>query len=106
MTGDDRTLLTQRIEEVLGEFKGMIAERFPQATFAVERGDDPPGIYLVATVDVEDADDVFAVVVERLLEVQIEEGLPVYVTAIRPVERTLAELRAREASANPAPLPV
>ena len=53
----------------------------------------------MVTVDVEDTDEVYEVVAERLLELQVEEGLRLYVTPIRPVERVVAELRAREASA-------
>ncbi len=105
MTIEDHMPPTRKVDEALGELKGLIAERFPHATFVAERGDDPPGTYLVVTVDVEDTDEVYEVVAERLLELQVEEGLPVYVTPIRPVERVVAELRAREVSAPLAPLP-
>jgi hypothetical protein len=93
------------MEEALGELQGLIAARFPQASFAVEPGEDPPGIYLVATVDVADTDDVIDVVGDRLLDLQVEEGLTVYVTAIRPVARVAAELQALQASVPLAPVP-
>ena len=99
MTIEDHMPPTPQVEKALGELKGLIVERFPHATFVAERGDDPPGTYLVVTVDVEDTDEVYEVVAERLLELQVEEGLRLYVTPIRPVERVVAELRAREASA-------
>jgi hypothetical protein len=37
---------------------------------------------------------------------QVDEGLPVYVTPLRPVERVIAELRKREAATPPASLPL
>ena len=77
-----------------------------QAAFAVEEGFDPEGVYLVTTVDIADTDDVIAVVGDRLVEMQVEEGLPVYVTPLRPTERVIAELRKREAATPPASLPL
>jgi hypothetical protein len=60
---------------------------------------------LVTTVDIADTDEVIALVGDRLIELQVDEGLPVYVTPLRPIERVIAELREREA-AMPAPLPL
>ena len=73
----------QRIQGAIETLKGLIAAPYPEATFAVYEHDDPPGTYLRATVDVDDTDDVFAVVVDRLLDMQVDEGLHVYV-AVRP----------------------
>jgi hypothetical protein len=60
---------------------------------------------LITTVDIADTDEVIAVVGDRLVELQVEDGLPVYVTPLRPIERVVAELRNREASTPPASLP-
>lgn len=51
----------------------------PTATFQVMAGDDPTGIYVIATVDVEGTKTVIDGYIGRLLEFQIDEGLPVYV---------------------------
>jgi hypothetical protein len=93
------------MEEVMHELKGLITARFPQAAFVVEEGFDPEGIYLLATVDIADTDELIAVVGDRLVELQVDEGLPVYMTPLRPIERVVAELREREAATPPAPLP-
>jgi hypothetical protein len=93
------------MREAVEELKRLITERFPQATFVVEEGFDPEGIYLVTTVDIADTDEVIAVVGDRLVELQVDEGLPVYVTPLRPVERVITKLRKREASTPPASLP-
>ena len=98
--------LTPRMEEALRELQGLITAHFPQAAFVVEKGFDPEGIYLVTTVDIADTDEVIAVVGDRLVELQVDEGLPVYVTPLRPIERVVAQLREREAATPPAPLPL
>ena len=46
--------LTPAMEKAVNELKETIAERFPQASFVVEEGYDPKGIYLVTTVDIAD----------------------------------------------------
>ena len=98
--------LTPRMEEAVHELKRLITARFPQAAFVVEEGFDPEGIYLVTTVDIADTDEVMAVVGDRLVELQVEEGLSVYMTPLRPITRVVAQLREREAATPPAPLPL
>ena len=98
--------LTPRMEEAVRELQRLITARFPQAVFVVEEGFDPEGIYLLTTVDITDTDEVIAVVGDRLVELQVDEGLPVYVTPLRPIERVVAQLQEREAATPPAPLPL
>jgi hypothetical protein len=43
---------------------------------------------------------------DRLLAWQVDEGLPVYVTALRPIERVIAQLREREAAGPLVALPL
>ena len=97
---------TPRIKEALDELKGLITARFPQAAFVVEEGFDPEGVYLITTVDIVDTDEVIAVVGNRLVELQVDEGLPVYVTPLRPIERVVAELRNRKTAIPPVSLPL
>jgi hypothetical protein len=98
--------LTPRMEEAVHELKGVITAHFPHATFVVEEGVDPEGVYLVTTVDLPDTDEVIAVVGDRLVELQVEESLPIYVTPLRPIERVIAQLRERETAIPPSPLPL
>ena len=104
MRPENHVPLTPRLEEAVQELKELITTRFPQAAFVVEEGADPKGIYLVTTVDIADTDEVVDLVGDRLVELQVEEGLPVYVTPLRPIERVLTQLREREAVSSPAPL--
>ena len=82
-----------RIQAALAELQGLIAARYPDATFTIARGEDPEGIRLVATIDIEDLDAVADIFTDRLVDMQVEEGLPVYVVLDQPVARALAQLR-------------
>ncbi|MCC7024960.1 MAG: hypothetical protein IT338_19170 [Thermomicrobiales bacterium] len=93
MSEEIQITITPRAQAALDELQAMIARRYPEATFDVHTGYDPAGIYLLATIDIEDIDEVVDVFMDRMLEMQIEEGLPVYVVPLRPVARALAELR-------------
>ena len=98
--------LTPAMEKAVNELKGTIAARFPQASFVIEEGFDPKGIYLVTTMDIADTDEVIDVVGDRLLELQVDEGLPIYVTPLRPIQRVVEELREREQTTSLSPLPL
>jgi len=106
MRPDSHVHLTPRMEEAVHELKRLITARFPQATFVVEEGFDPEGIYLVTTVNIDDTDEVIDLVGDRLVELQVAEGLPVYVTPLRPIERVIEQLREREAAIPPSTLPL
>jgi hypothetical protein len=82
-----------RIQAALAELRGLIAARYPTATFAVYRGEDPEGLYLRATVDAADLDAVADTFMDRLIDLQVEGGLPVYVALDWPDERVRAQLR-------------
>jgi len=106
MSQERPVALTPAMEKAVSELQGRISERFPQASFVVEEGFDPKGIYLVTTVDIADTDEVIDVVGDRLVELQVDESLPIYVTPLRPIQRVIAELREREHATSPSPLPL
>jgi hypothetical protein len=87
--GTGVSLNDPRMTAALSELQIMIRDHFPQATFAVSLGDYPEGVYLTPTVDVPDTEAVFDVVIDRLLQLQIEDGLPVYVIPVQPLERSI-----------------
>jgi len=80
------------VDAALSELRARIAKHYPSATFEVGHGADPPGTYLVPIIDVDDTEELFDLIGERLLEMQIEERLRVYVFPIRPLARVLADL--------------
>lgn len=77
-----------RLDRAIAELEQVIRDHFPSTTFEITEGDDPHGTYVWATVDVEDTDEVMDVVIDRLLEWQVDEGLPLYfVPTRRPAGR-------------------
>lgn len=84
-----------RVQKALTDLQGLIHGRYPEATFEVAPGEDPEGIYLTATVDLEDIDQVLDTIIDQLLEIQVEQRLPVYVIPVRPLARVLEEMRKR-----------
>jgi hypothetical protein len=79
-----------RIQAAVAELTGMIRDRYPAASFTVGEGEDPPGVYVTATVDVDDTDEVVDLFIERIVDIQVTDGLPVFVIPIRPIERVIA----------------
>ena len=75
------------VQAAVVELQALIQQHYPTATFQEKLGEDPEGTYLMATVDVEDTDEVVDVYIDRLLEFQIDAGIAVYVVPIRPLKR-------------------
>ena len=92
MTPEPKIAITPRIAEALNEIKELIRQAYPEATFTVGEGEDPEGIYLTATVDVDDRGPVIDRFLERLLELQLNEELPIFVIPVRPPARNTALL--------------
>ena len=101
MTGRDNLLADSRIQAALAELQGLIRGRYPEATFEtfIGYGDDPNTVYLRATLDVEDRFEASDVYIDRLVDLRVEEGLPVSVILARTPERNEAVRRALEAEA-------
>jgi hypothetical protein len=90
-----------RLHAALQELTELVKAHYPTATFSLERGvDDPDAIHLVTTVDIDDPDEVVDLTIDRELELQVDEGLPVHVIPRRTPARVEA-LRRREQPAWP-----
>ena len=89
MRAEHFALDTPRMQAAIMELQGLIRQHYPNTTFEVVHGDDPIGMYVLATVDVEDTEAVVDVYIDRLLELQIDAGLAVYVVPVRPLARVL-----------------
>jgi len=87
MTRELSTPDDPRIAGALAELKEIIQRHYPAAQFVVTYGEDPEGFYLKPMVDVDDIEEVFDTVIDRLLHMQIEEELPIYVFPVRSPER-------------------
>lgn len=84
---------TPRIKAALAELQQLISERYPTATFTDNIGTDPIGFYMQVTVDVEDTDEVREVYIDRLVDIQVDDELPVYVSLHQTPERREANQR-------------
>ncbi len=81
------------MDAAIAEIKDLLLARYPEATFDIEPGEDSDGTWMTVTVDVEDTEEVFDVIVERNLAMQVEEEIPLYVIVVRPIERIMADIR-------------
>jgi hypothetical protein len=84
MPAEDYDALTPRLQRAVDELQHLIRRVDPLATFQVVPGEDPTGTYVLAMVDVEDTELVMDAYMDRLLTLQIEEGLPLYVLPLHP----------------------
>ena len=86
--------LDPRLQRAVTELTEMIKHRYPTASFIVGPGEDTPdATHITATVDVDDPDEVTDLVIERELELQVDEGIPIYVIPIQPPERARATMQ-------------
>ena len=102
MTSEHERLSDPRIEAAVAELQGLIRAHYPTTTFTVGEAEDPDGVYLRAVVDVEDPDEVTALFIDRMIDLQVEEGLPIYVVPVRTPERRTALRQQQAARAIPA----
>ncbi len=93
MKPEQLTYPDPKVAEAANELAGLIAERYPDASFSLEPGeDDQNAVHLMATVDVADTDEVLDLVIDRLISLQVDEGLPLFVIPLQPAERVVTQL--------------
>jgi hypothetical protein len=83
-------LADPQMAAAVDELQTLVSARYPSTTYELAAGDDPEGLYVTATVDVDDPDEVVDVFLDRLLTLQIDDALPLYVVPIRTPERRAA----------------
>lgn len=82
-----------RIQTAIVELQDLIIARFPSTTFEIGEDDDPDGVYVRAVVDVDDTDEVTELFIDRMIDIQVDDGLPVYVV---PERQAAARQKLRE----------
>lgn len=98
--------LEPRQQQAVTELIDMIKQRYPTASFEVGPGpENPEATHIIVTVDIDDPDEVTDLVLERELELQIDEGIPVYVIPIHTPERVAELLRQQRQAILPPSLP-
>jgi hypothetical protein len=104
MSNEQSLLREPAIRQAVQELQALISARYPDAAFAVFERNDPDGIRLQATVDLEDTDEVMDAVVDALFDIQVERGLPVYVVTEQPLQRVVERIGAEPRGASSAVL--
>ena len=85
--------LDRRMQDAMDELQEAITDRYPGARFSLSHPDDEPAsLELTAVVDVDDPDDVLDLVVDRVVQLQVDDGLPIHVVPIRTPERVAVYL--------------
>lgn len=97
MTDEQPIALGPRMEAAVEEIKHLVQQRFPEATFELGFGEDPEGLRLIVTIDREDMGDVVDLYIDRLVDMQVDERLPLYVIPVPTIERSLEMMRREQA---------
>lgn len=87
--------------EAISELHDLIRNKYPEADFVNQYGEDPEGVYVTAVVDVEDVEEVYDLVADKLLQLQIDQLLPIYLSAVRPDQRIVEQLSERARRHDP-----
>lgn len=70
------------------ELQGLIRTRYSEAIFSPELGEGGEAVFNWTTVDLLDTDEVMDLCVDRVVDLIVEEGVPVHIIPIRTPERT------------------
>lgn len=101
MTGDEQGTLSPKMREAIEELQTLVLTRYPEAVFSVNRApDEPDAICLTAVVDVDEPDEVIDLTIDRVMQFQIEDELPIWLVPVRTPER-VAALFALQSDASP-----
>ena len=93
-----------RIQAAVAELQALVLAKFPQAIFGPAHRDDSDGIIFIATVDTDDLDEVIDAVMPRMLDMLVDEGLPVYVAPEWPAWRIQQQVREMKQASSPEPV--
>ena len=91
-------MMDPEMQAAVAELQHLILTRFPSTVFTVGEADDPDGVYMRAIVDVDDTDEVIKVFLDRMTDLQVEDGLPIYVVPVRTPARRGALLHRQQAA--------
>ncbi len=80
---DEDGQLDPRLMPAIEELKARIRAKYPTATFRVGVRAEP-AFHLYVTVDLEDDEELIDLVIDRVLELQVEEDIPLHVIPLRP----------------------
>lgn len=91
------SLLTDpRMTAAIAELTDLIRGAYPETTFSTDTDEHEGSVFVTAVVDVDDPDEVVDRFIDRLVTLQVDEGLPLHIVPIRTParrEKLFTELR-------------
>lgn len=100
-----RTLEPRRLHAVT-ELTDLIRSQYPDAAFQIGPGtDEPESTYIAVVVDLDDPDEVMDLIIDRLIDLQVEQNIPISVIPTRTPERVALLERRQRHHASAALLP-
>ena len=101
MVLSDTRTAAPRMQAAIDELQVLVRRAHPEAQFRLSRDpDDSEAVHLIAVLDVDDTDLVVDEVIDRMMQLQIEDELPIFVIPVRTPEREAA-MRAAMAAKRP-----
>lgn len=73
-----------RMQDAIAELKELVRTRYPDATFEVFPSSNVNGVSMRIVVDVDELGDVDDLILSRMVEMQLDEELPIYPMPVRP----------------------
>jgi hypothetical protein len=80
--------LEPKVQAAVDELQALIRQQHPDVEFRVTR--DPEAVHLIAVLDVDDTDLAADDFLDRMMQLQIDDELPLFVIPIRAPEREQA----------------
>ncbi|MFG3228244.1 hypothetical protein ACGF07_26155 [Kitasatospora sp. NPDC048194] len=94
--------LPLKMRNAIKELQDTILVRYPDALFEVDEGEEADNVNLYVTVDLVDTDPVLDLVIDRVMDLQLHQQVPIHVRPRRTPEREAQvyeeELKARGSS--------
>jgi hypothetical protein len=97
MTRERPRKLVPAMQRAVDELQETIRHRYADASFRIADDPEGAGINIWTSVELDDPEEVLDLVLERVLEFQVDEELPIHVIPIRAAK---AAARARAALAR------
>jgi hypothetical protein len=98
MTPEHEPSISPNMKRAIVELEDLVRQQYPDAAFQVQQSpEDPTIIHLIPTVDVVDRDEVMDLVIDRMMQFQIDDSLPLFVVPVRTADR---EAQVRETLAR------
>jgi hypothetical protein len=87
----------ERVLVFVEELKNTILAHHPEATFELgPGGENPTAIFLDAYVDLDDPFEILDEISDRVVDIQVDEGIPLFVMPRPTPERAIEQARTHE----------